>query len=208
MSRTRRLPLTELSPFLLSAPPAEQRLDWREVFGNHHPTEIEVGFGKGLFLLESAIAQNGTNFLGIEISRKYQLFTATRIVKRSLTNVRLVKADARGFLSEYVSTASVAALHAYFPDPWWKKRHLKRRLFTPEFVRECERVLCVGGSLLVATDVQEYFGVICKLIQSCTSLHPMPDRPGSPSDNGGRTNFERKFRLQNRPIFGGTFCKK
>jgi tRNA (guanine-N7-)-methyltransferase len=207
VSRTRQLPLTELSPYLLSAPQAGHELDWKDIFGNDHPTEIEVGFGKGLFLLESSITRKETNFLGIEISRKYQLFTAARIAKRTLTNVRLAKADARSFLSQHVRAGSVAAIHAYFPDPWWKKRHLKRRLFTHDFVRQCERVLCPGSSLNLATDVQEYFDVICKLIQSCTRLSPTTAAPGSPSDNGGRTNFEQKFRLQNRPIRASTFCK-
>jgi len=207
VSGARRLPLTELSPYLLSAPPAGQVVAWTDVFSNHHPTEIEVGFGKGLFLLESAIAHSETNFLGIEISRKYQLFTATRIAKRNLVNVRLAKADARSFLSEHVGSGSIAAIHSYFPDPWWKKRHLKRRLFTPEFVRQCERVLCHGGSLFVATDVQEYFDVIWQLVHSYTMLGPALDSPDSQFDREGRTNFERKFRLQNRPILRRAFCK-
>jgi tRNA (guanine-N7-)-methyltransferase len=201
------LPLTELSAHLLGPPPTGQLLDWKVVFGNHHPTEIEIGFGKGLFILENAIARKETNFVGIEISRKYQLFTATRIAKRDLTNVRLAKADARSFLSEHVPAGSVAAIHAYFPDPWWKKRHLKRRLFTPEFVQQCERVLCKGGSLLVATDVQEYFDVICHLVQSCTTLGSAPDGPPPEPDDRGRTNFERKFRLQDRPISRCAFFK-
>jgi tRNA (guanine-N7-)-methyltransferase len=200
--------LAELSPYLLGAPPSGQQLGWSDVFGNHHPTEIEVGFGKGLFLLENALARQETNFVGIEISRKYQLFTATRMAKRNLANVRLAKADARSFLSEHVGAGSVAAIHAYFPDPWWKKRHLKRRLFTPEFVQQCERVLCPGSSLFVATDVQEYFEVICNLVQSSTMLCPTTDDPRPKADDQGGTNFERKFRLQDRPIFRCAFFKK
>jgi tRNA (guanine-N7-)-methyltransferase len=200
--------LTELSPYLLSPLPEGQQFDWSDAFGNHHPTEIEVGFGKGLFLLENAIARKESNFVGIEISRKYQLFTATRIAKRKLANVRLAKADARSFLADHVRAGSVAAIHAYFPDPWWKKRHLKRRLFTPEFVGQCQRVLCPGGSLQIATDVQEYFDMICNLVQSCTTLGPATDGPRPESDDRGKTNFERKFRLQDRPIFRCAFFQK
>lgn len=208
MSRTRRLPLAELSPHLVTTPAPGQVLAWIDVFGNHHPTEIEVGFGKGLFLLENALARPETNFVGIEISRKYQLFTATRMAKRNLTNVRLAKADARAFLTDHVRTGSLAAIHAYFPDPWWKKRHLKRRLFTPEFVGQCERVLWPGGFLSIATDVQEYFNVICNLVRSCTTLGPSPDASRLVSEDRGCTNFERKFRLQDRQIFRCAFFKK
>src|SRR5205807_7068201 len=122
-------PLEELQPYLFelpksgSGPPAP--LDWRAVFGNDHPVEIEVGFGKGLFLLNAATARPDVNFAGIEIERKYQLFTATRLAVRKLGNVRVACADARLALRDHVPGASVQAVHVYFPDPWWKKRHHK-----------------------------------------------------------------------------------
>src|SRR5262249_53239841 len=93
LRRDRRLPLEELAPYLLEVPGAPAPLDWQAVFGNAGPVEIEVGFGKGLFLVTAAQACLGVNFVGIEIARKYQLFTATRLAKRGLRNVRLVKAD-------------------------------------------------------------------------------------------------------------------
>ena len=74
-----RLPLEQLTPYLLEVPEPPAPLDWRAVFGNEHPVEVEIGFGKGLFLVTAAQACPGVNFLGIEVVRKYQLFTATRV---------------------------------------------------------------------------------------------------------------------------------
>jgi tRNA (guanine-N7-)-methyltransferase len=207
--RARRLPPEELAPFLLEIPVEEppRVLDWREVFGNEQPVEMEVGFGKGLFLLTASQACPAVNLLGIEIVRKYQLYAATRLAKRGLSNVRLVMADARLFLRDKVAGQSLQAIHVYFPDPWWKKRHLKRRLFTPEFAVQCERVLRIGGRLHVVTDVDEYFRVMSDLLALHTRLQPLPPTdPKQPKhDLDYLTNYERKFRKEGRPIYRGIF---
>src|SRR5262249_50332786 len=143
-------------------------LDWRTVFGNDNPVEVEIGFGKGLYLVRVAQESPATNFLGIEVVRKYQLFTATRLAKRGLRNVRLALADARWFLKARVPPASLQAIHVYYPDPWWKKRHHKRRVFTAEFAAACERCLRPGGRLYVVTDVAEYFQLITGLVAGHT----------------------------------------
>jgi tRNA (guanine-N7-)-methyltransferase len=210
MRRAGRLPLEQLAPYLLALPQAPEPLDWRVVFGNDRPVEIEVGFGKGLFLLTSALARPETNFLGIEIVRKYQLFSATRIAKRGLGNVRLACADARSFLRDHVTAESVQAVHVYFPDPWWKKRHEKRRLFTTEFAEQVERVLRPGGRLYLVTDVGDYFTVMTKLLASQASLHclPLPE-PGDPAhDLDYLTNFERKFRKEGRPLYRAAYERR
>jgi tRNA (guanine-N7-)-methyltransferase len=203
MRRVRRLPLGSLAPYLLEVSNPPTPLDWQSVFENRNPVEIEVGFGKGLFLVSASQACPGVNFLGIEILRKYQLFTATRLAKRALPNVRLVKADARPFLRDCVASASVQAVHVYFPDPWWKNRHRKRRIFTPEFAVQCERILCDGGRLHAVTDVAEYFEVITELLAKHTRLQPRPvaEMPEPANDLDYLTNFERKFRKASRPIY-------
>ena len=213
MRRERRLPLEELAPYLLegpfpgpSGPPELPKppapLAWAAVFGNDNPVEIEVGFGKGLFLVRAARESPGVNFLGIEVVRKYQLFTATRLAKRRLTNVRLALADARWLLRELVPAASVRGVHVYYPDPWWKKRHQKRRVFTADFAAQCERVLRPGGRLYVVTDVPEYFQVITDLVAESTRLRPrpLPELRAPADDLDYLTNFERKFRKQGKPI--------
>src|SRR5262249_41749640 len=149
-------------------------IDWKYVFGNDHPVEIEVGFGKGLFLLNAALACPGVNFFGVEIMRKYQLFTATRMARRKLMNVRLAAADARHFLRDYVLPASVQAIHVYFPDPWWKKRHHKRRVFTEDFVATCVGAIAPGGLFHLATDVAEYFAVMQELCAARPELEELP----------------------------------
>jgi tRNA (guanine-N7-)-methyltransferase len=210
--RSPRLPLEQLAPYLLElgdAADPPRPLDWRTVFGNDHPVELEVGFGKGLFLLTASQACPQVNFVGVEVLRKYQLFTANRLAKRGLDNVRLVKADARLFLRDWVAAGALKAIHVYFPDPWWKKRHLKRRVFTAEFARACERVLRSGGRLHVVTDVEAYFAVIAALVAEQTQLRTVPlADPAEPvHDLDYLTNFERKFRKEGRPIFRGTYEK-
>jgi tRNA (guanine-N7-)-methyltransferase len=209
------LPLEELALYLLNVPsaspgqlpgnaaPSPASLDWSQVFGNDHAVELEVGFGKGLFLLTAAQARPDVNFVGVEIVRKYQLFTATRLAKRGLRNVRVACADVRLFLPNAVAAESLQAVHIYFPDPWWKKRHHKRRVFTTEFVRQCVRVLRPGGQLHAVTDVEEYAGVMAELLAEEPALRPLPPPEGhEPShDLDYLTNFERKFRKQGKPIY-------
>lgn len=119
-----------LAPVLLSVPADESpiRFDWPREFRNTNPLEIEVGFGKGTFLLNAARANPQTNYLGIEIDRGLQLYAATRLAKRSLTNAKVACVDARRFFAQRVPPASVAAVHVYFPDPWWKARHKSARV--------------------------------------------------------------------------------
>jgi tRNA (guanine-N7-)-methyltransferase len=207
--RSKRLPLEELAPYLLPVPETPVCLDWTAVFGNAHPVEVEVGFGKGLFLITAAQANPQVNFFGIEIVRKYQLFTATRLAKRKLPNVRLTCADARIFLRNHVAAGSVQAVHVYFPDPWWKKRHRKRRVFTGEFAGECERIIRAGGLLHVVTDVEGYFGVIVGTIAQNKSLRPAtpPSASEAAHDLDYLTNFERKFRKEGRPIYRAAYSK-
>jgi tRNA (guanine-N7-)-methyltransferase len=201
--RTRRLPLAELEPYLLQT---SEVFKTSEVFGNDHPMEVEVGFGKGLFLVESGQARPDTNFLGIEIERKYQLFTANRLAKRGLKNVRLACADARAFFRDHLAHSSVQAIHVYFPDPWWKKRHHKRRVFTEEFVGQCARVLQPGGILNVITDVADYFALIQTLLAGQPALALLPEDDTNET-NADLTNFERKYRQEGRPILRAKYIK-
>jgi tRNA (guanine-N7-)-methyltransferase len=120
-----------------------------------------------------------------------------------------VKADAREFLRDFVAGESCHAIHVYFPDPWWKKRHLKRRVFTAEFAAQCERVLKPGGHLHVVTDVEEYFQIITATVALRTHLRAFTEaemhQPASETDY--LTNFERKFRLEGRPIYRASYEK-
>ncbi len=207
--RARRLPLEELEPYLLPLPDPPAPLDWPALFGNAHPVELEVGFGKGLFLLTQALARPDVNFVGVEIVRKYQLFTATRLAKRGLRNARLACGDARLFLRDRVADGSLAAVHVYFPDPWWKKRHHKRRVFTPQFAAQCERVLGPGGRLHVATDVEEYFGLMREALAPLGGLVELPAEPeGEGQPDGCQTNFERKARERGGAVYRAVYERR
>jgi tRNA (guanine-N7-)-methyltransferase len=185
-------------------------LDWPALFGNSNGVEIEVGSGKGLFLITAAAERPKTNFLGIEIARKYAAFIADRALRRGLTNVRVACADARRVLSEGVAASSVQAVHVYFPDPWWKRRHKKRRVFTDAFVRDAARVLVPGGELRLASDVEEYFQLMCELVTASGSFTPkeLPLDREPQHDLDYLTNFERKYRKQGRPVFRAVFGKR
>jgi tRNA (guanine-N7-)-methyltransferase len=178
-------------------------VDWQAIFGNDAPVELEVGSGKGLFLANAGANQPGHNFFGIELAKKYARKAAERIAKRHLTNVRVLAGDARRFLHEFVPPRSLDALHIYFPDPWWKKRHKKRRVFCEPFVVDVARALKPGGDFWIVTDVEEYFGVIQELMAAHSEFDPQPaPEPKTPEhEHDYLTNFERKYRIEGRPIY-------
>ena len=227
MRKPRRLPTEELAPYQWQMPRAsggrlspvlisEQRagasrspdpIDWQQLFGNANPVEIEVGMGKGLFLLTSALARPDMNFFGIEIVRKYQLYATTRLAVRKLTNVKTVCADARWVFRQFVPPGSVAAVHVYFPDPWWKARHKKRRVFTPGFAVDAARVLRAGGRLLIATDVEEYFGAMTGIVRALPGFREVVAQTSTASIEEAefQTNFERKARQKGTPVWRAGF---
>jgi len=187
--------------------PATQPIDWAALFGNANPVEVEVGMGKGLFLLTSATARPDTNFFGIEIVRKYQLYATSRFAIRELPNAKTVCADAGWVFRNFVAPQSVSAVHVYFPDPWWKARHKKRRVFSPRFAVDAANILCVGGRLLIATDVEEYFGVMTGIVRAMPAFRELraETSTGSIEEAGYQTNFERKARQKGTPVWRAEF---
>ncbi|HEY1376081.1 MAG TPA: tRNA (guanosine(46)-N7)-methyltransferase TrmB, partial [Gemmataceae bacterium] len=155
------------------------------------------------FLLNAALSRPDRNFFGVEIARKYQLYAATRVALRGLPNVKTCCADAKVVLRDHVPTGSVEAVHVYFPDPWWKKRHHKRRVWTPEFAGNCVRALRPGGKLHVATDVPEYFAHIRELLDGQPGLRRLwaEEQAGPPRPDEVLTNFERKARQKGGSVF-------
>ncbi len=146
------------------------------------------------------------NFLGIEIDRGLLLYVATRLAKRRLRNVRLVQGDARTLLRDWVPASSLSAIHVYFPDPWWKMRHKKRRVFTADFAAQCERALQSGGRLWLASDVEEYFAVMVQLLAANTRMRRIEEARFL-EETGFLTNFARKANLQGREIWRAVYSK-
>lgn len=185
----------------------EGLLSWEAVFGNDRPVELEVGSGKGLFLQNAATARPDSNFLGLELARKYAGKAAERLARHGLINARVWSGDARLFLARHVPPGSLSAVHVYFPDPWWKKRHKKRRVFTGTLLADIERSLVPGGALEVATDVEEYFGVMIALVAERPRFapEPLPELKEPEHDLDYLTNFERKYRIEGRAIFRASY---
>ena len=113
--------------------------------------------GKGTFLTEQARARPEVNFFGIEWARWFWRYASDRLRRHNCLNARTVRAEASFFLTEFVPAESLSVLHIYFPDPWPKARHHKRRLIQPKFMPIVERVLKPGGRLQVVSDHQGYF---------------------------------------------------
>jgi tRNA (guanine-N7-)-methyltransferase len=202
-------PSLDLSEHLLAFDDLPAPWDAAALFGRVGPLEVEVGSGKGLFLRTAAAARPETDFLGIEVAEKYARFAAASLKKAGLGNARVVAADALRVFAERLPDASLAAVHVYFPDPWWKKRHKKRRVMRESFVRDVERVLAPGGRLHFWTDVEEYFRSTLELIAACSRLAGPLDVPERPAqhDLDYRTHFERRVRRHAQPVFRSEFRK-
>lgn len=172
--------------------------------------EIEIGCGKGGFLLHQARAHPNVLFLGIEWASKYYRFTADRMARWQITNVRVMRTDARLLVERSLPHGSVNALHVYHPDPWPKKRHHKRRLFQPPFVDAVARVLVTGGRLLVQTDHEEYFRWIETVVGGQAALlrtFGEDERAQGAIEAAPATNFEVKYRREGRAIYRASWCR-
>lgn len=179
------------------------------LFGRKAPLEVEIGSGKGLFLRTAAAAKPNVNFLGIEVAKKYAEFIASKVSQDQLMNVMVVSGDGLRIFRELLPNNSLEAVHVYFPDPWWKQRHRKRRVMRESFVRDIERTLRPGGALHFWTDVKEYFDKTLTLLAAVTKLEgplPVPESPAE-HDMAYRTHFERRMRLNNEPIYRSEYRK-
>jgi tRNA (guanine-N7-)-methyltransferase len=135
---------------------ASTPLDFRAVFGNDRPVVLEIGFGMGETTAAIAQAHPQVNFLGVEMHLPGVGALLRRIDAQQLANVRVLRHDAVEVVDRLVPLASLAGIHVYFPDPWPKKRHHKRRLLQPPFVHALALRLAPGGYLHVATDWEPY----------------------------------------------------
>jgi tRNA (guanine-N7-)-methyltransferase len=202
-------PDLDLSRHLLVLESLAQPLDPLAIFGRAAPLEIEVGSGKGLFLSAAAAGDPHANFLGIEVLAKYARFCAARLATRALSNGKVIHGDAVHLFRSWLGDSTVRAVHVYFPDPWWKARHKKRRVMNAAFLRDVERTLIPGGRLHFWTDVKEYFDASLELIAAETRLegpHPVTEKPAD-HDLDYRTHFERRMRLHGEVVFRAEFRK-
>ena len=197
---------TECTPDSLVVNPRETgfvRLDFGQLFGNQNPVVVEIGSGKGRFLIASALEQPEMNFIGIEKSLHYHRVIRERVGKRGLPNVRLINHDAFLVLQKLFDDNSVSEVHIYFPDPWPRKREQKRRIIRPEALAEMRRVLIDGGTGIYVTDHREYFDAAAPLIAQFFDSETRIPGPADPP----RTNYEAKYRAEGRGICEVRFRK-
>ncbi len=155
MSDAQRRSYETLAPLFL-LPYEKKTLDYYAAFGADKPVTVEIGFGMGIATAKIAEANPDRSYLGIEVHTPGIGRLLWEIEGRSLENVRIVQHDAVEVLQDMIEDSSVAAFHIFFPDPWPKKRHNKRRLVTRPFTDLLARKLRPGGYLYMATDWVEY----------------------------------------------------
>ncbi|MEM9416113.1 MAG: tRNA (guanine-N7)-methyltransferase [Planctomycetota bacterium] len=211
--------LPELADF--GSPPGSNHLDLRTWFpgdvqldadGKPRKLEIELGSGKGTFLAQEAPLHDDVLYLGIEWASAFYKYAADRMRRLNLRQVQMLRADGVLFLRHYVPDASVHAFHWYFPDPWPKARHHKRRTFQTPFLRgDLYRVLVPGGRIRVATDHLEYWAWMQEHAEQVKDLYDIEPFVSPASAKPGElvgTNFERKYRKEGRTFNGMVLVKK
>ena len=158
-----------------------RRIDWSNLYGNGNPVELEIGSGKGLFLSTPATSHPGVNYLGIELSRKYALYSAQRLARRELPNAKVWCGDARTVLARLVPGGELEGRARVLSRPLVEDPAQETAGLHGRLVRRIERTLQVRGELAVASDVLEYFGVIRGLIAaSGRFLEQELSRPAEP----------------------------
>ncbi|MCC6623227.1 MAG: tRNA (guanosine(46)-N7)-methyltransferase TrmB [Deltaproteobacteria bacterium] len=125
-------------------------------FLDHHPLHVEIGFGRPHHPIDLARLLPEAHVLGFEIKRQWVRAAAERAAREGLANLRVIEGDARPHIERLVTPGTVDAIHILFPDPWWKKRHHKRRVFNADFVALLVACLAPGGMLIAKTDVEAY----------------------------------------------------
>lgn len=171
--------------------------DVENAFGRRAPLEVEIGSGKARFLIEAARRTPAHDFLGLELSLAYYRICRERLERSRQTNARIARADGRRFVERALEPDSVCVFHAYFPDPWPKKRQRKRRLFDGVFLEVLASRLEPGGLLRVVTDHAGYGEHLDPLLDSIPALerldwNALPEPPA--------THYELKYRQEGRPI--------
>ena len=179
-------------------------VDFEYIFGRRSPIHIEVGSGKGTFLVNQAKSQPDVNFIGIEWASRYYRLAVDRAGRRNMKNVRIIRIDAARLIAECIPDSTIECFHIYFPDPWPKKRHLKRRFINDTNTEQLIRCLKPAGTIRVATDYEGYFEQIKSVMASkADRLCEIDFLPTAGAQIGEwvGSNFERKYLKENRSVY-------
>ena len=201
-------PAIDLSGHLLTVEELPRPWSAAALYGREAPLEVEIGSGKGLFLKQASQLRPEHDFLGVEIAERYARFIAARLARGGIRNARIVHGDGLRVM-EALPERAVAAVHVYFPDPWWKARHRKRRVMNGQFLADVERALVPGGRLHFWTDVEEYYQTALAEIAASTKLGgpiTVPEKMAE-HDLDFRTHFERRMRMHGEAVYRAEFEK-
>jgi tRNA (guanine-N7-)-methyltransferase len=189
--------------YIALAPAApEGAIDVASLFPAGGDLEIEIGFGRGMFLIERAAAAPESRILGIEIKRKWAYLVEQRCKRLGLDHVRVFGGDARDILLRLGPEGVFSRVFMHFPDPWWKKRHEKRRLRGPQTFDPVARLLRPGGELFIQTDVEERATTFVDDLRAHEAFS-VPEPPYLTGDNpyGARSNREKRAIEDGLPVF-------
>ncbi len=179
----------------------EEKLNFKDLFGNDNPVIIEIGFGMGSATFQIAQERGELNFLGIEVFLTGFAKLLNRIGQRGLKNIKVMRFDAVEVLEKMIEENSVAGFHIFFPDPWPKKRHHKRRLIQAPFVELLTHKLKEGGYIYAVTDWQEYGEQILEVMGENSSLVNPSNGFAQRQKWRPVTSFERKGVAQGHQIY-------
>ena len=203
-------PPRDLFPYFRTVTEMPAQVDWTAFFGNPRPVELDIGCGRGKFLVTAGETRPERNFLGVELDYTEARRTAKRVQKRAWEHVRVLGGDARELLKRVVPAHSVSAAHVYFPDHWWKRKHKKRRLFNEEFADLLACIVMPGGLVHSWTDVEEYFGVISALMNHHVEFQTaeLPPLSAPTHDLDYQTSFHRRRAQAGCTIYRGVWKRR
>lgn len=184
--------------------------DYGQIFGRSAPLVVEIGFGNGETLAQLASNQPQTDFIGIEVHRPGVAQLLSRLKERELTNVRIFCADAVEVLTTQIADGSLTGVNLFFPDPWPKKRHHKRRLVTPVFASLVAGKLKCGGIFHAATDWEDYARHMLEVLEQCDQLENTAGKAKfSPRpEHRALTKFERRGQKLGHDVWDLIFVRR
>lgn len=171
-------------------------LDLPAIFGNRHPVTLEIGFGNGEALAAAALCHPERNYLGVEVHGPGVGHLLLALAEQESSNVRILQVDAMELLRRHLSPGSLNGVLLFFPDPWPKQRHHKRRIVQPEFARLVHRALEPGGTLHMATDWEHYARQMLAVLSTIPGMRNLAGTGNYAPRPSGRppTKFERRGR--------------
>ena len=190
---------------IIDLPDITHKLSLEGLFAEKLPIEIDIGCGKGRFLLSRASSHQETNFIGIDRMNGRLGKLDRKIMRANLENVRLIKMEAAYVITELLPPEVISTYYIFFPDPWPKRKHHRRRLMSREFLDALHRTLIDGGEVNFSTDHLDYFEAGCKLLRADKRFEEIETFQRSKSE---KTDFELIFTNQGLPIGNCSFKKK